>query len=76
MRWATDAENECNRGRTRNNTCGYKGVAFHKPLNKYRAQIRINCKTKHLGYFDTPEDASKAYETKAKEIHKEFYYKK
>ena len=58
-----------------NNTSGFKGVSFNKPVNKYQALININGKRKHLGYFETAEEASKAYDTNAKQIHKDFYYK-
>ena len=75
LRWATRKDNGYNRGKNINNKSGFKGVCFHKPSNKYIAQININGKTKHLGLFKTAEEASKAYDTKAKVIHKEFYYK-
>ena len=75
LRWCSQKENGCNRGRTINNKSGFKGVAFNKPLNKYQASIKIDGKSKHLGYFETAEEASKAYEAKAEEIHGEFYYK-
>ena len=75
LRWATRNDNGCNQGKRMNNTSGYKGVSFHKPSNKYQANIYINGKAKHLGLFETAEKASKAYEAKAKVIHKEFYYK-
>jgi len=51
--------------RNRKNT---KGYYFDKKKNKYRAQIRVNGKTKHLGYFDTKEEAHNAY-LKGKKIH-------
>ena len=75
LRWATDAENGRNQGKPKNNTSGYKGVSFHKPSNKYVAFININGKKKHLGYFETAEEASRVYDAKAKELHKDFYYK-
>ena len=75
LRWATIQENGFNQGKRINNTSGFKGVSFHKKANKYQARIRVNGKRKHLGLFLTPEDASYAYETKAKEIHGDFYYK-
>jgi len=75
LRWCSQNDNSCNRGRTKNNKSGFKGVCFDKPLKKYRASIKINGKIKHLGYYETAEEASKAYEAKAKVIHKEFYYK-
>ena len=75
LRWATSSDNGCNQDKYKNNKSGYKGVSFNKPTNKYRALININGKLKHLGLFETAEEASVAYEAKAKEIHKEFYYK-
>ena len=75
LRWATNQENQSNTGKRIDNKSGFKGVSFDKPTNKYRAIIKINGKSKHIGLFETAEEASKAYEAKAKVIHKEFYYK-
>ena len=75
LRWCSQKDNGCNRDKQINNTSGFKGVSFHKKTNKYRAYININGKKKHIGYYETAEEASKAYEAKAKVIHKEFYYK-
>ena len=75
LRWCSQKENFANQGKYKNNKSGFKGVSFHKPLNKYVAHISINSKLKHLGYYETAEEASKVYDAKAKEIHKEFYYK-
>ena len=36
--------------------------------NRYKANIKIDGKEKHLGVFDTPEEASVVYETKRKQI--------
>ena len=75
LRWSTSSQNNCNQDIRIDNTTGYKGVTWAKSRQKYKAQIRINGKETHLGYFQKPEDASQVYEEKAKEIHKEFYYK-
>jgi hypothetical protein len=53
-----------------NNTSGYRGVRLEH--NKWRAQIRIDGKNKHLGYYDSIEDAIIARYNKAKEIQGEF----
>lgn len=37
------------------------GAYFEKNSKKFKAQCRVYGKNKHLGYFDTPEDASEAY---------------
>jgi hypothetical protein len=45
-----------------------KGYYFKKTLNKFQAQIHINGKVKHLGYFHTQQEARNAY-IKAKETY-------
>jgi len=73
LREASNAQNQHNRGKSRRNSSGYKGVSFHKRDNKWQAKINIKGKAKFLGYFDNPVLASQAYEAKACEIHGEFY---
>jgi len=43
-------------------------VNFHKATGKFRASLAINGKRKHLGLFNTPEEAFQAYKL-AKEAH-------
>jgi hypothetical protein len=40
----------------------YKGIYLNKRFNKWLAQIYINGKRKHLGYFTNEYDAHMAYE--------------
>jgi len=40
----------------------FTGVHWHKQRNKWCAQIVINKKQKHLGIFDTEEEAHQAYQ--------------
>lgn len=49
-----------------------KGVSFLSQTGRFRAQIRLNRKNQSLGSFDTPEEASAAYQTAAKEHYREF----
>lgn len=44
------------------------GVWFYKKRGKYRAQIRENNIIKHLGEFNTIEEASQAYQNKLKTL--------
>ena len=37
------------------------GVCFHKARGKFIAYCKVNGKIKHLGYFNTPEEAFAAY---------------
>jgi hypothetical protein len=46
----------------------YTGVSWYKSLNKWKSQIQINGKTKHLGYFTDEYEAHLAYQNKLKEI--------
>lgn len=41
---------------------GVTGVSFSKARNKYVSAITINGIKKHLGYFETPEQAGMAYQ--------------
>ena len=43
------------------NCSNTKGYYFRKDRNKYRAYIRVNGILKHLGYFDTKEEAHERY---------------
>lgn len=45
----------------KNKTSNYTGVCKRKSTNKWIATIKINGKTKHLGYFENELDAHNAY---------------
>lgn len=53
------------------NTTYYRGVT--KNRSRYRARIQVDGNYIDLGTYNTPEEASMAYEIKAKELHGEFY---
>ena len=53
------------------NKSGYTGVSWFEKYNKWRAQIGIRPIVIALGYFDTKDQAYKAY-LKAREIYKAF----
>lgn len=60
LRLVTARQNQYNQRKPRiDNKSGYLGVAIYK--DKWMASIKINSKTKHLGYFSTPQEASVAY---------------
>ena len=71
IRICTRAQNMCNREKLSNNTSGYKGVSL-KDGSRWCAQIKINGRKKHIGCFDTPEQAHAAYCRAALEAHGEF----
>lgn len=49
-----------------------KGVSFHRLNRKYQAQIQLNRRCQFLGHFDTPEEASAAYQEAAKRLFGEY----
>lgn len=60
LRPATAQENSRNRSIAINNTTGIVGIYFRKDINKWVAQININDRSIHLGYFLNKIDAIKA----------------
>lgn len=72
LRNCTHSQNMANRGVTKQNKSGFKGVSFHKQHQKWHAKITVMRKKIHIGYFETPEDAASAYDAKAKEFFGEF----
>ena len=49
-------------------TSQYKGVSWEKNANKWRTQITINGKLKHLGLFTSEEAAAEVYQEALKEL--------
>ena len=75
LREASSAQNRNNIGIRSSNKSGFKGVSYDKRAGAWRALIGIDGKQKHLGYYPAQESASAAYESAAKTIHAEFYYR-
>lgn len=57
LRLVDRTENGRNQSRRNDNSSGFCGVHWHKPLSKWCARIRVNGKLVHLGYFDKLDDA-------------------
>lgn len=72
LRWATRSENMQNKSKMKNNTSGFIGVSFCKRSNKWVAYYTLNSKRKHIGYYETKELASEAYQAKIKIVFGEF----
>ena len=70
LRVCTRAENNYNKGKQKNNTSGFKGVS--RDRRKWCAVIWMNRTRKHLGFFSTPEEAARAYDAAARELHGDF----
>lgn len=58
--------------RSRPGSSQYKGVSWNKARNKWSAQITVNGKKKHLGFFVDETQAALAYDKYAKELFGDF----
>jgi hypothetical protein len=73
LRLCRKHQNYCNRGKYKSGvTSKFKGVCWSKVAGKWSAQITVNYKKKHLGYFDDPYQAAEAYDQAALRHHGEF----
>lgn len=61
LRIVTRSQNQFNRGA--------KGYSWNKANNKWAAKIGINKQKIHLGYFNTEQEASEAYQNAKKLYH-------
>jgi hypothetical protein len=71
LRFATRSENCGQRSMMNTNTSGYKGVS-KSSKNRWRAMIMKDYKMTYLGQFENPEQAARAYDQAALELHGEF----
>ena len=69
LRIATPMDNSHNHKLFITNSSGYTGVSYEKRRGKYAAYIHVDGRKKHLGYFNDPKTAAKAYDQAAV-----FYY--
>jgi hypothetical protein len=72
LRMATRQQQSFNTRVRKNSKLQLKGVE-QKSTNCFRARIMIDGKRTAIGYFKTKEEARQAYETKARELHGEFF---
>lgn len=68
VRWATKAVQSRNTKLHRTNTTGIRGVSWSKAKNRWRAAIYVNNRQRHVGYFDTIEQAAAARRAAEQEL--------
>lgn len=72
LRLASPSQSSANRDVQINNKHGVKGVVFTK--GRWRASLTKNGKKVYEGYFNTLEDASKAYDKASLDFNGVFHY--
>ena len=72
LRACSRAENQRNRSCQRNNTSGFKGVRWDSRRGRWRAQLNYFGRQLHLGCFDDPVEAARAYDREARRRHGRF----
>lgn len=75
LRICTQQENMLNQSVRKDNTSGHKGICWNKEKNKWQSSIYINGKKKHLGYFNTKEEAIKVRQEAEIKYFSEYRYK-
>jgi hypothetical protein len=70
LREATKQENLQNRNIQRNNKSGITGVSWNKNKGKFQAQISVDGKNNHLGWFKDTISAFEAYKAASIQHHK------
>lgn len=56
--------------RSHKKSCSLLGAFFNKRVQRFVSYIGVNGKQKHLGYFDTAEEAHRAYVKAKRKLHK------
>lgn len=74
LRICTQKENCANTSIRSNNKSGYVGVFYRKERKKYSACTKHNGKNIFIGYFESAEDAAKAYDKTVIKLRGEFAY--
>jgi len=75
LRWATKNENLSNQKKANGKTSIYKGVHYDKARNKWTARIEVNKIVKHIGRFNTEEEAGLARDAYILEHNLEEFFK-
>lgn len=72
LRAVSRSENSKNRSVSKKNSSGYPGVGYNKRDEKFYAAIMVDGERHYLGYYDSAEEAGKAYKEASLYYYKEF----
>lgn len=72
LRECSNGQNMCNMIKRSDNTTGVKNLYWDKKRQKWRVALNVNCKQKHIGYFDNFEFAELVAIEARNKYHKEF----
>ncbi len=72
LRLCSPAQNCCNANPRHRASSKYKGVGWHKTRKKWTAVVQVNKKAYHIGYFSDEIEAAKAYDARARQLHRQF----
>ena len=72
LRLCSQAQNVRNQKLRKDNTTGAKGVYKKNHTRRWQAQLMVNGKHTHIGYYDTKEEAEEAVRTRRTAEFKEF----
>jgi hypothetical protein len=72
LRWATKSENCINKKVMSNNKSSVSGVCYYAKMKKWRVNIIINGRQKHIGYYENFDEAVKARKEQEDIHYKEF----
>jgi len=72
VRWATKEEQARNKRPKKNTASKFKGVT--RSGTSWQAEIRAGVVRKYLGVFKSQEEAARAYDKSARDLHGEFAY--
>jgi|ERR1041385_872703 hypothetical protein len=72
LRVCTQSQNLANSTKRKGTISKYKGVTWDKSRNVWKAQIQFEYKHINIGYFNSENEAARAYDRKAKRLFGEF----
>lgn len=72
LREATRADNNHNTGINSNNRSGIKGVSWCTDKARWVVQIGLNGRRRHVGYYESVDEAARAYADEAQKLFGQF----